>query len=74
MNPCAYRNTSDEKGIQLSSQIKGAKRKALYDSSVAEDERSDFDELLKMYLVKLSIFILKLDCKKRLILSYEYLL
>ena len=38
---------ADEKGIQLSSQIKGAKRKALYDASVAEDESSNFDELLK---------------------------
>lgn len=37
---------ADKIGIQLSSHIKGARRKALYDASVADGETSDFDELL----------------------------
>jgi hypothetical protein len=36
-----------EIGVQLSSQIKGAQRKALYDASVAEAEVSDLDEFLQ---------------------------
>ena len=36
-----------ERGIQLSSQIKGAQRKALYDASVADGEVSDLDEFLQ---------------------------
>ena len=38
---------ANEMGLQLSSQIKGAQRKALYDASVAESEVSDFDEFLQ---------------------------
>jgi hypothetical protein len=36
-----------EMGVQLSSQIKGAQRKTLYDASVAEGEVSDLDEFLQ---------------------------
>jgi len=37
---------ANEIGVQLSSQIKGAQRKAIYDASVAEGEISDLDEFL----------------------------